>query len=321
MRAKHGTFGVEVEAVEQVTPLIRLFRLVDPAGQLLPGFSGGSHILVLIEDGVRTYRNPYSLVSSPFDTRFYEIAVALQPEGRGGSRVLHERIRKGARLEISYPANQFPLEPLARKHLLVAGGVGLTPALAQLRELEFRPEPFELHYAVRSRAHAGLVDRVPASLRSRVTLHCEDEVGRIDFERLLDGQPLGTHLYVCGPKGMLEQALDSARACGWPDSHIHFELFAQQAPGVAFEATFVRSGRRVQVPPELSLLEAAEAAGVDLPYLCRGGACGQCETAVLELDGEIEHRDIWLNEADRMASRKIMPCVSRARCTRLVLDA
>lgn len=321
MRAKHGTFPVVVDRVEQVTPLIRSYRLVDAANEELPGFSGGSHVVVLIENGDVTFRNPYSLMGSPFDRRFYEIAVCLQPEGRGGSRRMHEYVREGTPLQITYPANQFPLEPLARKHILIAGGVGITPILSQLKELELGKTPFELHYAARSRDHAKLVDRVSPNLRSKVHVYPEDIAGRINFASILKGHPLGSHLYVCGPKGMLESALKTAEACGWPESHIHFERFTQRAIGQAFEASFAKSRKTISVPSELSLLEAAEAAGIALPYLCRGGACGFCETNVLEIDGEILHGDIWLSEGEKKSKKKIMPCVSRAKCARLILDA
>jgi len=321
MRAKHGTFPVLVEKIEQVTPLIRRFRLVDPSGETLPGFSGGSHIVVLIEANGNVLRNPYSLISSPFDTRFYEIAVAYEPNGRGGSRSLHQNVNEGDKLDISYPANQFPLDRLAKKHVLLAGGVGVTPFLAHLKELEVGSVPYEMHYGVRSKEHFGLADRIPRAATPFVRAYFEDRDGRIDFAKALSSQPLGTHVYVCGPKNMLESALSSAQSFGWPDSHIHFELFEQQATGVPFEAYFARSGKTVIVPPELSLLEAAEAQNISIPYLCRGGACGFCETDVLEFDGELIHRDIWLSDEQKIKCEKFMPCVSRAKCTRLVLNA
>lgn len=321
MRAKHGTFPVVVEKIEKVTPSIRVFRLVDKLGEALPGFSGGSHIVVLIKKDEAIFRNPYSLISSPFDTRYYEIAVSYEATGRGGSRTLHEETKEGDTLEITYPANQFPLERLARRHVLIAGGVGITPALAHLKELELGSTSYELHYGVRGKADAGLVSRISAAAAPFTTVYFEDEVGRIDFSKVLSSQPLGTHVYVCGPKGMLDAALRAARNCGWPDSHVHFELFEQQTTGVPFDAYLAKSAMTISVPPELSLLEAAEAAGIGIPYLCRGGACGYCETDVLEVEGEIIHRDIWLSDEQKLSGKKFMPCVSRANCTRLVLDA
>ena len=120
---------------------------------------------------------------------------------------------------------------------------------------------------------------------------------------------------------MIQATIDSAHAHGWTDSHIHYERFLEQgSSGAAFSVTLARSGATIEVSPDQSLLEAAEAAGHELPYLCRGGACGMCETTVLELDGEILHTDDWLSDEDKATNKKIMPCVSRAKCSRLVID-
>jgi len=321
MRAKHGTFAVVVDAIETVTPLIKTFRLVDPDGEPLPGFSGGSHVIVIIGDGERVYRNPYSLIGSPFDTRSYEIAVGFDANGRGGSATMHHRVKVGDRLEITYPANQFPLDRLAKKHVLIAGGVGITPFLAHLHELAVATTPFELHYGVRSQAHAGLFGRIAPDLRKHSRIYPGDEQGRPDFASILSGQPVGAHVYICGPRGMLDAARAEAERAGWPDSHIHFELFDQQTTGQPFSVFLAASDMQVDVPPEMSLLEAAEAKGISIPYLCRGGACGYCETEVIACEGELIHRDIWLSAADRQANKKFMPCVSRALCSKLILNA
>lgn len=320
MRARHGSFPVRVDRIEQVTPLIKTFRLVDPDHAMLPAFSGGSHVIVLIERNGKTFRNPYSLMGSPFDLRSYEIAVRRADGGRGGSLAMHEEVMAGDILQITYPVNAFPLEQLAAKHVLVAGGVGITPILGHVRELEVGKVPFEVHYAVRGREHAALADRIGAQTNGAVHFYFEDQGQRVPFDQVLSRQPLGTHMYVCGPEGMLETALRAGREAGWPESHIHFEVFNQQTSGAPFEVAFRKSGRLIKVPPELSLLEAAEAEGISIPYLCRGGACGYCETDVIECDGEILHRDIWLSANERKSNRKIMPCVSRALCSVMVVD-
>lgn len=321
MRAKHGTFSVVVDAIETVTPLIKSFRLVDPAGEPLPGFSGGSHVIVIVGDGEKVYRNPYSLISSPFDTRHYEIAVGFDANGRGGSAAMHHSVKVGDRLEITYPANQFPLDRLAKKHVLIAGGVGVTPFLAHLHELAVATTPFELHYGVRSKAHAGLAGRIIAEAAAHARVYLEDEQGRPDFASILSGQPVGAHVYICGPRAMLDAVSAEAELAGWPDSHIHFELFDQQTTGQPFSVFLAASDTRLDVPPEMSLLEAAEAKGISIPYLCRGGACGYCETEVIECEGELIHRDIWLSPEDRESKKKFMPCVSRAACSKLILNA
>ena len=140
------------------------------------------------------------------------------------------------------------------------------------------------------------------------------------YQELLAAQPLGTHVYVCGPAGMIKHVIGTAQTWGWPDSHIHWEQFSAPPVGDAFEVFLARSKVSVHVPPDQSLLESIEAAGVEVPYLCRGGVCGFCHTKVLELDGELVHNDLFLSEAEKAKGKSIMPCVSRAQGKRLVLD-
>jgi len=315
------TLEVVVTAIEQVTPLIKHFTLAPAAGGSLPAFSGGSHVIVVMRGASRVFRNPYSLLSAPQNLDTYEIAVRRMEESRGGSHYMHDQVKVGSRIEIAHPVNLFALDKIARKHVMLAGGIGITPFLAQLEDLHGGAVPYELHYSVRSPEHAAFLSRLRARHGDgRVRLYYDSAGQMIDFEGLLSAQPLGTHLYVCGPAGFIGRAVDTARACGWPGSHIHWEQFAAPPTGDAFEVFLARAGRSVQVPPDQTLLEAIEAAGVDVPYLCRGGVCGFCQTRVVECDGELLHHDHFLSDADKARGKSIMPCVSRARGARVVLD-
>lgn len=321
MSQNSGTLSVRVARIDQLSPEIKRFTLVPAQGGHLPGFSGGSHITVLIPNGQATYRNPYSLMSSPYDSSAYQIAVRRIEGGRGGSQLLHDKVREGDFLEVSSPANLFPLIKQARLQLFIAGGVGITPVVSQLEELRMGQVPFELHYAVRGPEHARLGEELQRTYGERVHLYRGGVEQRLDIAAVLAERPLGSHVYVCGPDSMIDATLASARALGWTDSHVHYERFLEQgSAGEAFSFTLARSGATIEVSPDQSMLEAAEAAGYTLPYLCRGGACGHCETRVLELDGELLHSDDWLSDEDKQANQKIMPCVSRAKCSRLVID-
>jgi ferredoxin-NADP reductase len=311
---------VVVTAIEEVTPLIKRFTLRKIAEGSLPPISGGCHVTVVMRGGERTFRNPYSLLSSPRDLNSYEIAVRRDDQGRGGSLFMHQFVTVGTRLEISHPINLFPLSKLARKQILIAGGVGITPILAMVDDLSAATTSWELHYSIRGPDHAFFGTWLRERHGNRVRLYDTSAGQRIDFAGLVGQQPLGTHLYVCGPGTMIVEALKSARVAGWPESHLHVEKFAPPPVGEAFEVQLAKSGKTVRVSAEQSLLEALEASGIEAPYLCRSGACGRCELNVLELDGELLHNDHWLTEEDRLSSTKIMPCVSRAKCRRLVLD-
>jgi ferredoxin-NADP reductase len=233
---------------------------------------------------------------------------------------MHDEVRVGSIIDIAHPVNLFPLDKIARKHLLVAGGIGITPIMAQLADLHSGPVPYELHYAVRSPEHAAFLTELEQREPGRVQVYYRSAAQRIDFNELLSQQPLGTHLYVCGSVALIKNALDAARAWGWPDSHVHWEQFSAPPVGAAFDVRLAKSNLDVHVVPDQSLLESIEAAGVEVPYLCRGGVCGFCRTEVLELDGELLHNDHYLSDEEKASGKAIMPCVSRARCKKLVLD-
>ena len=321
MNTHNGTLSVKVARIENLTPEIKRFTLVAHDGKHLPAFSGGSHVVVVMEDGQNIHRNAYSLMGSPYDSSAYQIAVRRVEDGRGGSLFMHTHVSQGDTIQILQPANLFPLAKHARQHIFIAGGVGITPVFSQLEELESKQAQFELHLAVRGPEHTALGLELQARYGARVHLYVQEQSARMDIKSILSERPLGSHVYVCGPDGMINDTIDSAHNLGWTDSHIHFERFGEQgSSGEAFSVTLARQGVTIEVGPDQSMLEAAEQAGYKVPYLCRGGACGYCETEVLEVDGELDHRDDWLNEEDRLSKRKFMPCVSRACASRLVLD-
>ncbi len=320
MSDKTPKIAVTVTEVVEVTPLIKRFHLEAADGAPLPAFAGGAHVVVEMRDGDLLRRNAYSLMSRPSDTSHYAISVRRDEAGRGGSRFMHDTVAVGSALVIGHPVNLFPIEQRARKHLLFAGGIGITPFLATMDQLHRDRRLFELHYASRSHLHAAYVDDLVAAHGERVKLYHDDQGQRIDLGRVLGHQPLGTHLYVCGPTPMIDWVLGSAQAMGWPDQNLHVERFISPAIGQPYAVTLARSGIEVLVGSHQSMLEAIEAAGVDAPYMCRGGACGQCETSVVSRDGELHHHDHFLTEAEKASGRKVMPCVSRFEGTSLVLD-
>ncbi|ARC35235.1 oxidoreductase (plasmid) [Paracoccus yeei] len=301
-------------ARETLSPRITRFRFERPDGGPLPLFSGGAHVMVEMQDGDILRRNAYSLISDPEDGSGYEIAVQREDQGRGGSLFMHEQARPGMVMRIGSPVNLFGLNLMARKHLLIAGGVGITPFIAQTRELQRLGLPYELHYAVRARDELAALPLLPEG----VHVHVSAEGSRMDLGAMLSAQPLGTHLYACASDRMISTVLDTAQSLGWPKDALHSEEFLAPAPGEPFQVFCARSHKTLTVGAHESLLEALENAGIDAPWLCRGGACGQCETDVIACDGTIEHHDHWLEPSER--DRKIMPCVSRFRGQLLTID-
>jgi ferredoxin-NADP reductase len=315
-----SSINIKVAAIEEVTPLIKHFTLVKEDGSALPAFSGGSHVVVSININGRVHRNPYSLMGSPQATEAYHISVRRHEASRGGSVFMHDEVKVGSALKITYPLNLFSLAKLARKHILIAGGIGITPFMSQIADLTRMRAKFELHYAFRSPEHGAFATQLAETLADKLHCYTDSNGTRLNFTELLSTQPLGTHVYVCGPGPMVEALLQAARDLGWPESAIHSEQFLAPPIGEPFTIQLARSNKEIEVAADMSMLEAIEAAGVDAEYLCRGGVCGRCELQVLESDGSLMHHDHYLSDEEKASGKKIMPCVSRAQCKRLVLD-
>ncbi|MBH0236425.1 PDR/VanB family oxidoreductase [Methylobrevis albus] len=305
---------VRVRDVEEVARRVKRFRLEPADGGALPAFSGGAHVTVSMPaGGARPLKNPYSLTGAPGETAFYEIGVEKVEGGRGGSAFMHEAVRPGTELFIAPPANLFPLVARARKHLFVAGGIGITPFLAMAAQAAARGDRFELHYAARTSDDCAFADLLMQRYGGAVHFYHSDRGARLDLAALVAHQPLGTHLYVCGPERLITATLDAGRCAGWPEQHLHAEHFASPPSGDPFDIRIAGSDRIVPVAADQSMLEALEAAGLAPRYLCRGGACGECETAVVACDGTLEHHDHFLSDADKAAGKKVMICISRLK--------
>jgi len=309
---------LRVTEISTLSPLVKLFRFEHPEGVKLPLFSGGAHVVVEMPDGDLLRRNAYSLVSDPLEGGAYEIAVRREDTGRGGSLFMHSKVAVGDMLRVSMPLNLFSLDLRARKHVLIAGGIGITPFLSQLKQILRLQVPFELHYAARSSDEAAGLSLLPDL--PQVHVHISDQGNRMDLGAILSGQPVGTHVYTCGPEGLIASVDDAAARLGWPESALHSEAFLSPPPGAPFDVTIASTGQKITVGPHQSMLEALEAAQVEIDWSCRGGACGRCETGVSTCHGRIEHHDHWLSDDEKSTQQKIMPCVSRFVGQEITID-
>ncbi|MGE0829321.1 MAG: 2Fe-2S iron-sulfur cluster-binding protein [Hyphomonadaceae bacterium] len=296
------------------------FVLEDEAGGLLPTWSPGAHIDVVLPSGLV---RQYSLCGDPSDLRRYEIAVLHERAGRGGSRELHETQLVGASLQWRGPRNNFELTP-AKSYLLIAGGVGVTPIITMAEALTRAGAGWRMMYGVRSRAALCFADRL-RDLGAGVQIVSEAEEGRPNFEGFLRGAGAETAIYCCGPEGMIA-AVDVARQRAAPEAILNVEHFAPPAaaappPGQAgedFEIVLRKSGKTLRVAASATILETLRSAGLELTTSCETGVCGACETAVWE--GRPDHRDCILSPQERAEGKTMMICVSRSLSPVLVLD-
>lgn len=297
--------------IETLTPALKKFTFTAPDAAPLPHAGAGAHVVVEIPGPSRKWKNAYSLVSSPESTASYQIIVRRVEKSRGGSAWLHDHAKQGDLLEVGMPQNLFAPPRRAPRHLLLSAGIGLTPFLSYMHVPGLA---FELHHCCKVEDAGAFRALLPQA--GNITLHTSRAT--LDLHALLSRQKLDTHISICGPEAFMDFVLATAAQLGWPAAKIHKESFGGATGGKPFVAHLRRSNLTLNVGEEESLLDAMEAAGLNPPCLCRGGACGECKVALLE--GVADHHDHFLSPAERAANNAIMICVSRAQTPELVLD-
>lgn len=312
---------LRVVCKECIATDIHLFELVHRDGAALPPAAPGAHITVLTPNGL-TRR--YSLVNGPGECDSWRIAVKRDAAGLGGSVSVVDDVRAGDVVHASRPANHFPLHAGTGPYLLVAGGIGITPVLAMLRELRARGADFRLVYLARTPEAAPFREELESpDLAGRVQIHYDhgDPARSLDLGPLLRDAAAGAQLYCCGPRGLMQAVREGTRH--WPQGTVHFEDFGtsrapppEQAADGSFSVRLVRSGRTLAVPADRSILQVLRQEGIPAPSSCESGTCGACRTTLLA--GVADHRDYVLDEEQHHC--EIMICVSRASTPVLDLD-
>ncbi|MDD7921481.1 PDR/VanB family oxidoreductase [Actinomycetospora callitridis] len=287
-------------------------------GGELPAWAPGAHVdVTLADDLVRQY----SLCSDPGDRQRWRLGVLREPESRGGSEHVFDKLHDGDIVEVGEPRNHFALEP-APRYVFVAGGIGITPILPMIAAAEAAGAEWTLLYGGRTRTSMAFRDELAAH-GDRVVLAPQDEVGLLDLGGQLMVPRPSTLVYACGPEPMLD-ALDTAMTA-WPAGSLRVERFAPRAIATdgadeAFEVACASSGVTLVVPPDRSILEVAQERGLPVDFSCGEGTCGTCETPLLV--GRAEHRDSLLTDEEKADQDTLFICVSRAErgCPRLELD-
>lgn len=292
-------------------------------GESFPSFEAGAHIDLHLPNGLA---RSYSLLNSPAESQRYVIGVLSDRNSRGGSRYVHQQLRVGMTLPVSAPRNNFKLHESPSRSVLLAGGIGVTPMLCMLRRMVALGLPADFIYCARSRKEAAFIEDISVLAKApgiRVSWHFDDERnGPPDLRRMLADRPSDTHLYCCGPGPMLDAFERTCEELGYANTHI--ERFtapvapAAQTVSAGYRVELRRSGRTLEVPSGMSLLDTLLDAGIEKDFSCREGVCGACETKVLA--GEVDHHDSILTKAERAANKSMMVCVSGCKQGPLVLD-
>lgn len=311
-----------VDVRAEARDVMRL-ELADADGRVLPAFEPGAHVVLKLPNGVA---RSYSLLNDWRERDRYVLGVGRSETSRGGSAYVHAELRSGAEIRCDAPANNFRLQDDAGHYVFIAGGIGITPILSMIRWCEAMGRSWQLTYAVRNRARIAFYEEL-ATYGDKVRFHCDDEHGGpLPVAQCMAGLAQHAQVYCCGPAPLMQ----AVQACGGglPAEALHFEWFSApsqaEAPAAdvptsaGFWIDLARSGRSFFVPDTQSILDVLEHHGHEVPFSCREGACGTCETAVC--GGEPDHRDYIYPEFQRPALRSMLVCVSRARSERLVLD-
>ncbi len=317
---------LKVADIQQLTDNIKSFELVSADHGHLPSWEAGSHVDIEIDGHMR---RSYSLANKPGDTERWVTAILREENGTGGSKFMHDKVSVGDELTIAEPpTNHFPLDEKAASHLLIGGGIGITPLLSMGYRLQDMGADFHLHYCTKSKEDTAFYDEILDVFGSDgVTFHHDggDPSQGIKLEEVLSAQQDGQHLYLCGPGGLITAAREAASH--WRDGTVHFELFASAktedekaevaAGDQPFEVELKESGISFTVPADKSIIELLWANEVDVMYACEDGWCGNCKVGLIS--GKVDHRDEFLDEGDR--ENFIQVCVSRAKPgEKLVLD-
>lgn len=284
--------------------------LEDPQGRPMPSWQPGAHIDLLIDDVSRSY----SLCGDQSDARQLTVAVLRDDSGRGGSRLIHDRIMPGMLIKYRGPKNHFALDERHMHYVLVAGGIGITPIIAMADKLKALGKAYDIHYCGRSAASMAFLDRLERDHGSRLHVYAKEWSQRLDIGSLLGGSPATSQLYACGPERLLVALQQEMADC---PERLHIEFFSSSAARLdgsderAFEVELSDSKLTLTVSPNQTLLQTLRSAGIDVPSDCEEGLCGSCEIPVS--NGDIDHRDKVLTAIERAEGKKMMACCSRGR--------
>ena len=307
---KAMTRPVKVKSiVEEAEDILRIqFNALDD--EVLPKWSAGAHIELLLKNGLS---RKYSLCGD-LDDPFYTIAVKKENYGRGGSIWIHQHLKKAEVVHMKGPKNFFKLNLNAKEHLLIAGGIGITPILSMANTLRAQAKPYRIIYLARHRQQMALLNEV-LEHGSAAQLFISSEGKKLDIEQLLSQLPETTQVCACGSDNLLSSLI--AYKQKFPLLQLTLEHFNAgqnsilRADDCAFDVELIDSGITFTVQQDQTLLECLLEKGFDVPHDCCEGLCGSCQLDVD--DGEIDHRDKVLTKIERDSMQRMMSCCSRGK--------
>ncbi|WP_370322104.1 2Fe-2S iron-sulfur cluster-binding protein [Oricola sp.] len=317
-----ATIPVRVKQMRREADTVVSVEFETLDGSNLPKAAPGAHVDVILRDDLR---RSYSLTRENTAGPTFTVAIHRDPQSKGGSAFVHERLRVGDKVRISRPKNNFPLDETSENSVLIAGGIGITPILAMVRRLTEERRRWEVFYAARSRTAAAFCEELDTCVQAsngkgRVNYHFDDEQrgSLVDIRSIMESNP-EAHFYCCGPEPMLAAYEAAAREV--PRGQVHVEYFSateEVARDGGFDLVLERSGKTLHVESGKTILDVLIENNVSVPFSCSEGVCGTCETRVIK--GRPDHRDMILTDEERAKGDTMMVCCSGSKSPRLVLD-
>lgn len=310
---------VQIKSIQDLTPNIRSFELVTEDGGDLPEFSAGSHVDIVLDNGLT---RQYSIANCNHERNRYVIGVLKDVNSRGGSEYIHSQLKVGDRLNISEPRNLFPIHQNTNEAILFAGGIGITPILSMAYHLKRNQIPFKLYYFVRNESSLAFREILESHFSAETSFHIDGDFNhQVDVNEVLKQPAVNQHLYVCGPNGFMAFIFQTAEKNQWKSDHLHKEHFVAnvtESDNSDFHIQIASTGELIPVTAEETITDVLEKHGFSIPISCEQGICGTCLTNIIE--GEPEHRDMILTDEERASNKIFTPCCSRSKSKTLILD-
>lgn len=350
---EHGNLWCEgqttlmVADIIEETPDVKTFRLAGESA-LLFSYKPGQFVSLLLTINGKTVQRSYSLSSSPSRPHMLEITVKRVPGGLV-SNWLCDHVKLGDRLRISGPSGKFTcFEYPSSKILFIGAGSGITPIMSMLRWIADTGADVDVQVLASFRSPADILfhkelELLAARHRSfQVALTVTADLqsgdtwngltGRISPQMIESLVPdfKERHLFMCGPQPFMESVKALMHGLQFNMSHFHIESFgtSRSAPGQETGAaslkltgrqhkvTFSKTGITVDTDENISLLNLAEAHGIEIEYSCRSGSCGAC---AVHCAGEITESEECAIGAKEKQQGYIYCCCSVAKGD-LVID-
>ncbi len=308
-----------VRDVRDVASDVRMIE-VEPEGGAQP-YPTGAHLDIAVEIDELPDIRSYSLVGERPVDGAYRVAVKAVEDSRGGSLFVRA-LEPQASVEVSEPRSHFELQYGRPEYLLVAGGIGITPLYGMAHALERHGRPFRLLYAARTPEQMPFVDELEGLLGDRLERFVSSEGRRLHVDAEIERLHPDGELYLCGPLRLRDAAQHAWKAAERRRDRLQFETFASGGRFAPEEFTVrvLDHHGEITVRQNRTLLDALKDEGVEMMWDCLRGECGLCAAKVLEVEGELDHRDVFLSEEQQREGDTIITCVSRAVGGGLALD-